>query len=348
MSLHDLTKDPVFQVNACLWLVLKPNSGQSNPESSYGKAGYVVRALAKKLGVSPATRLSFKAAALTPEPPVPDLLFRNANDGHHLVLECKASGFTTSSSTAKQARKILIACADADNALGSPGEAFVVYVTSDDDALWLLSTLEALTEELRVLELPSAVPAVIGLTIEDDGLYAVLNVARGAGEEKLGEIRGRRLITEGNPDEARPIYIIPYDPSAAENQDADEKDYCLRLLTERVLIYCMHVIGLAVTPDCVYIDATDALKQATFNVSTRWRDNSDVDALRTRIASIIFSTLNRGELKGRVDRSGFVVSVDLDTKDEQELALSLLFKAQPSRLAEELANKQSSIVDLGF
>src|SRR5690349_19104998 len=85
-----LTRDPVFQLNSCLWLIKRPPSTTSAEEKgTYASVGFVLRALGRRLGISNELRERFRELTWTPEPPEPDVLLHHLASGLHLVLECK-------------------------------------------------------------------------------------------------------------------------------------------------------------------------------------------------------------------------------------------------------------------
>jgi hypothetical protein len=339
-----LTRDPVFQLNACLWLVRKPTFAPIGPKPTYAAEGFVLRAIGRKLGISPQLRTVFLSLGWTGAPPEPDVLIMHAVSRKHLVLECKASSFSSTSSTAMQARKLLALCADPDVALGSSGKAFVVYVLSLEDAALQLTTLMELTNDLQTNQVPSAESGTLGLKIEDGGLWATLDIPTAADDAEIAPISGRVWVTDGDESDARPLYIVPYDPTAADNQSPEERSYCTKQLTERVLTYAMATLGRAGVPDYVRIVADDALKQATFNTSSLWAAH-ELDKLRTRIAAELYSVLNRGDMQGKVELHNRWVDVNLATLADQATALNLLLKAQPQEAANRIAESQLRLTD---
>lgn len=333
-----LTRDPVFQVNACLWLVFKSPALSEVP--SYNSAGFLLRALGKKLGISPTLRARLVALAWRPEPPSPDVLFRHVPSHKHLVLECKASSFSASSTTAQQARKLLTLCGDPNAALGVTASAIVVYVLPVEDTSLQLETLRELASELSDLKLePIADSGVMGLSIEDDGLWATLILLASGGHAELRPVEGRVRINDGVQGEARPLYLIPYDPAAADNQSRAELEYCTQQLVERILNFATSVVGRSEVPNIVCIDPAEAMKQATFGASDYWQAN-DVATLRKKIEDQIFRTLNRGELQGKVERVGKKVDITLADHDDQRIAVSLLQKSSPSAVARQVMDSQ--------
>ncbi|MGW9192382.1 hypothetical protein [Micromonospora chersina] len=311
-------------------------------EQTYRAAGFLLRALGRKLAVPAQMRTRYVELGWTPQPPEPDLLFQHASSSKHLVLECKATSFSSESTTAQQARKLLSLCADPNCCAGAKAALIVTYVISGEDTQQQLKTLEELTVELDALGFDVADSGTLGLAIEDDTLWATLTLLSPGRHRELMPIEGRIQVTAGVDGDVRPLYIVPYDPAAADNQLADERDYCARQLTERILNFATSVVGRAATPDIVSIDPIDAIKQATFGVSDRWLSR-DVDTLRHRVEEELFRVLHRG-MPEKVELTGRKVHVNLLTEEDQQTALSLLQKARPQHVAHRLLDPQLRLI----
>lgn len=264
-------------------------------------------------------------------------------------MECKAHGFSPASSNVNQGRKLLAYCADANSSLGSRGEATVIYVIPLPEAGLQLGTLSSIARELTVNRMPTANFGVLGLSVDENGLWAELSAPGANSNSPVGAICGRRLVSEDVGGSSRPIYIIPYDPAAADAQDPQERDYCKKLLAERVLTAAMHVLGVANAPSVVRLVSRDLLKEATFGVSSQW-DAQELRGLEDRIASYIARCLSRETLRNKVQhyRSNANANVDVSLADydDQRFAIMLLQKSRPSDLAQRLIDDQIGLAEL--
>ncbi|CNE51368.1 Uncharacterised protein [Mycobacterium tuberculosis] len=341
-----LTHDPVFQLNACLWLVRKVPSSVHGPKPFYAEEGFVLRGIGQKLGVAETLRATFRTLKWSPDAPEPDVLLHHSVSRDHLVIECKAHSFSPTSSTAMQGRKLLSVCAIPAAAVGAEdgtqAKAIVVYALPAEDAELQRETIKKLSEELTANDLNPAASGTLGLSIHDGGLWAELTVEGIEESSVVARICRQCWITDGDEQDARPIYLIPYDPTAADNQTEEELDYCSRMLSERILTYAMSVVGRTEVPDYVYIMANDALRHATFRLSDRWHAR-ELDKLRRRIAQELGSTLNKGALHGKVVTRKQSVEVDLATVEDQQAALGLLHKAQVQHISRQLIDPQIQI-----
>lgn len=335
-----LTRDPVFQVNSCLWLVAKSTPAKDGKRPFFD-AGYRLRSLGSKLAFSLEVRTRVAQCGWGRNPPEPDLLFHHLASGDHLVLECKASSFSKDSSTAGQARKLLISCADSTTAVGIDGQAVVVYVLPSEDCSLQTETLSEITDELTEDGFVTALYGVLGLKIDDDGLWAELRISRDPSPH-LAELADRFLIIAGASSEARPLYLIPYDPTAADNQSREEREYCHRVLLERFYLAAVQVIGTADVPECVVIKADDLFRQATYGVSDKWQAK-ELGPLKSKLIRGMATLLNRKRLHGKVTVNNNQVELLLRDEDDRDAAIGGLLKANTTQLALNASTGQTDI-----
>lgn len=343
-----LTHDPVFQLNACIWLVRKPPTRTIGPKPFYAEEGFVLRSIGQKLGVAESLRTAFRRLSWSPGAPEPDVLLHHSISRDHLVIECKAHSFSPSSTTAMQGRKLLAVCADPSAAVGaeegSKARAIVVYALPAEDVELQQETIRALSEELLTHELTPATWGTLGFSIHDGGLWAELTVDGLDDGSVVAGLCKKCWVTDGDEQDARPIYLIPYDPTAFENQTPAEQVYCSKMLSERILTFAISIVGRSEVPDYVYIMANDALREATFRLSDRWQAR-ELTKLRRKISHEIGAVVNKGALRGKVVVRDHVVELNLATLEDQHIALELLLRAQSHYMARQLVDPQLEIVD---
>ncbi|MFE9648916.1 hypothetical protein ACFYO0_33345 [Streptomyces sp. NPDC006365] len=259
-----------------------------------------------------------------------------------MVIECKASSFSSSSSTAGQARKLLIACADSDSAVGVEGEAFVIYVIPSEDSQLQMQTLAELTTELNSEEFDTAPYGTLGLQVDDDGLWANLWLNDESDKEHVAGVVGRILVVPQSGGDSRPLYFIPYDPAAADNQSPEELRRCHKLLVERFYVGAVQEIGTADVPDCLVIRADDLLRKATYGISDKWVAR-ELSTLKARLIQGMGKVLNKKSLKGKVEATSSRVEIRLGSEDDRQAAIDLLLKANMEQLAINNASPQTEI-----
>src|SRR5262249_30908100 len=176
----------------------------------------------------------------------------------------------------------------------------------------------------------------LGLEISDDGLWAELELTvKVKASAEIAALCSRTFVTEGIGKNARPLYIVPWDPTAEMNQSEDERLYCRSLLVERVFVYAMSVVGRADPPDTVTLEGDEALKSATFGVASKW-EAVELDKLRAVVSRRIYATLNRGDLRGKVELHGKRVELSLENAEDQREALNLLSRARIDLAVKEI------------
>ncbi|MFG2565251.1 hypothetical protein ACGFR6_07400 [Streptomyces sp. NPDC048567] len=264
--------------------------------------------------------------------------------GDHLVLECKASGFGSESSTAKQARKLLAASSDAESSLGIAGEAFVVYTLPAEDAELQMQCLEELRIEVEGAGFESATYGTLGLEIDGAGLWANLRLNHPSEKPHVVKVLNRVLIAPAVDGDSRPLYLIPYDPTTADNQDPSERKYCFGQLLERFYLAAVRVLGTAHVPDTVVLLGDDLLREATFGLSDKWQAK-ELNSLKVNLLRGMTTVLGKRELKGKVQFHTSKLEVLLGSESARQAAINLLLKANSEQLALNGSTGQLDVED---
>lgn len=175
LSEEDLLGDALYQVNLLIWL-LQPLPQGSSVRSLLNEAGYRLESIARPLPLPPTRRQQLADAGLgASQQPGPDILAQYADDQQWLLLEAKGSSFSVHSSTAVQARGLLVAGGDLTGPLGlAPSvrpEGAVAYLLPEVDAPLLATTLSHLKQELTTAAIPAAPAGALGLSRQSDGIY---------------------------------------------------------------------------------------------------------------------------------------------------------------------------------
>lgn len=332
-----LTRDPVFQLNSCLWLVRRAPLDRAVAPPVYLAAGFTLRALNFKMSVPPIlSNVLTEKLGLPRGSPEPDVVLRHNKSGDHLVLECKASSFGVASTTANQGYKLLAACAEPSRSIGATGSAGVVYVLHHEDVAPQLETLDELSCILTDNSILHAQYGTLGLSIEGDGLWADLYLIDLAKNSTFAAVAGRKLVHEEAGGDSRPLYFIPYDPASIGQQSPDERDYCATQLSQRIINCAISRIGRSPVPETVRLNADELLKEVTYNVSDHW-DGRDKATLRVTITSKLYGYLHRRGFKDKVaSRRGSYVEIALGDEDDRRTALDLLQTSDEKRLSRDI------------
>lgn len=281
-----LAADPVFQLNTVLWMLQPSPAFPHAIDAVLYKAGYSVRQLGGRL-TAPAHVEALLAQTLGLRGvPAPDVLADAPDADPRLVFECKASSFGRSSSTAEQAQKVLARAVDLSLAVGAalgktvPGA--VVYLTRDDQTGALAQTLMELTAQFDEHKVPTAPTSVLGVSAEP-GEGVIVSLSEGTLPGRAGDVLAEPCVVvpaAGDGEVARPLYLVPYDPSV--EQTDEERDRCLRVLLERARTHITSLIGRAAPPTTVVVDGMQVLADATYGLSAYWLDISARDAAARR------------------------------------------------------------------
>ncbi|MFI5955534.1 hypothetical protein [Cryptosporangium sp. NPDC051539] len=296
--------------------------------------------MGRRIAIAEDLKKKLRDMGYSPDPPEPDVLFNHAQSKTHLVLECKAQGFSAESSATKQCIKLLATCGQPDSALGA-SHATVIYVLPSEDAADHRRTLYELTEIVHAASIASAESGTLGLEIDGDGLWGTLTLIQPSTNEYIESAVGKIFITEGDDGDARPLYLVPFDPTAFPDQVDSEKEYCSAQLTERIMIYAIGVVGQAQLPNTLRFDGRDALSSATHGVSKYW-EAKELAKLRVRVIAEINRVLNRGSLRGQTEiiQAGQELELHLSDEKERRAALSLLHKAEITSISQKLVEDQ--------
>lgn len=347
----DSSADPLFQLNTVLWMLQPlPNRPGALRPVLYD-AGYRVRALGKSLTASAdvervlATELDLRGA------PAPDVLASAPDDHPWPVFECKASSFGSESSTSKQATKILARANDLALVAGTPpGVALsgcVVYVTRRDQVDDLQATLTGLGGTLRAVDLEPAPSSAIGISVET-GIGLVVGPVVGDLPGPAGDALAEpvTVLEAAGPDEdARPLYLVPFDPSI--DQSDEERSACLRILLARARAQAASVLGRSPAPGNAILEAHQLLEDATYGLSKFWRDNKARDAAAHEVLKFVraaLGSLRKGTAPFVAEGNGpRRLEVHLQSEDQRQgcaeavLAMPLPGEVRlPEVIAEEL------------
>jgi hypothetical protein len=296
------------------------------------EAGFEVDAISPLLTLPPDILLRFKDSGLAHQDHIrPDVVLCRQPDGRYGVVECKGNSFGVDSSTAKQARTLLVAAGPRlDESLGLKSgtikRSVASYLVPSPAAGDMGLTLQALDGELRSGKLPVGTSCVLAL---EPGAAAVSLVADGTARgffnlpaEKVDFVR----LEEGT--DPRPLYFIPYDPDLGGSQSEEERAYCKRVLFERIQASLLGAGGRALPPADLPFDAVGLLNDATFGMYGLWENKDSAKHMRklvrqllTKLAEILRSEV--GDVFRFVENQGWTLQVPSEsTKDAICNALS--------------------------
>jgi hypothetical protein len=274
----DPSGDPLFQLNAVLWMLQPMPEDSSAVNAVLHYRGYAVRSMGQTLTADAdlerllAVKLDLRGA------PAPDVLASAPAGDSWPIFECKKSSFSPDSSTSGQASKILARGADLSLTAGSPpGQRIggcVVFVTREENAIELQKTLDQLRSTLETAGVLPAPACTVGLRVEAGvGLCAhvALGSFPGAGGEALAD--DVIVVPAAAPEEdARPLYLVPFDPSV--EQDDEERLLCRRILLARGRAHAASILGRGPAQGTAVLQGPELIDLATYGLAKYWRDSN--------------------------------------------------------------------------
>ncbi|MBL7222863.1 MAG: hypothetical protein ISS72_03325 [Candidatus Brocadiae bacterium] len=286
----DLIRDPLFQLNAVLWMTQPLPSAAEIKPLLYSR-GFRVRAIAPPLAPPPDLQLRAQEKRVDLKASVrPDVIVADER-GRFAVTECKASSFGPGSSTAEQARSLLVVggprCSEvlalSDAAVS---RSVVAYVMPEDQRDVFLPTLAQLDGELATAKLSPGTACIMGLRASARAISVV------ADEEARSFFnlpnQTSTFLTVERDTCPRPLYFIPYDPD--NEQSPAERKLCQRQLYERFLGGVVCATGRAIPPSNVLLRPERMLNDAMFGMFEHW-ENRDATRHMKKLCRVFMTAV---------------------------------------------------------
>lgn len=276
-----LIRDPLFQLNAVLWMV-QPMPKGGTVEPLLYRRGFAVWAIAPPLAVPPDLRLRAEERRVALQASArPDVIVARIRDGRFALTECKAASFGPESSTAHQARSLLAIggprCAEV---LGLDGRAvqqsLVAFLMPQDQRLGFSTALSELEGELSKARLSPGTFCFLGLSVSSKAI-ALEADDKGAAFFGLPQWPTEFISVDEDTD-PRLLYLIPYDPS--HDPSAGDRQYSKRVLFERLLASVVAATGRAVPSFDLVLEADRLLNDAMFGMYAHWQNRDDRTHMR--------------------------------------------------------------------
>lgn len=164
---NELIKDPLFQLNAILWLT-QPLPAESRITPIFYKQGFKIYAIAPLLGPPVDVRLVAQKANLSMQEGIrPDVVLTHERDHKFAFVECKASYSALASSTAQTRSLLVIAGPRAAEVLGlASGQvtaSLLELVIPEDDRNTSTQTLASVSKQLEDNNISIGLFSVLGL-----------------------------------------------------------------------------------------------------------------------------------------------------------------------------------------
>lgn len=297
-NLNELRKDPLFQLNLAIWLAQPQCSEYFYIYPLFHKSELSIYSIGPLLALPPDIRLAASGKIDCQDGARPDLILEREKKKKFCILECKKSSFRSDSSTAQQARTLLLVAGPILSevlGLGMRGQngGILCYLTESSQTETLETTLRTLEKEIKEkVNLESGnfgcfgvKPTESAVTLEyHDDLKKFLNLTKDSPVE---------IIKSEKDTDPRPLYFIPYEPSLQQQQTKEEQEFCRRILFERILSYVISNIGGATIPTTITFTTEDLLNAATFGVYEIWEDNEATKHIRRLVKNFLINIKNK-------------------------------------------------------
>lgn len=205
---NDLLKDPIFQLNTLLWLAQPlPDGNEIKP--LFYKQKFTVYAIAPLFVMPIDLRLAAQETQIRMQDRVrPDIVLTQESNRKFAFIECKTSAFGPNSSTAEQARSLMIVSGlRSAEILGLASEqvsdSLLVFLISEHECSLLFQTLMNLQKEL----LGHKVEGIVKYfkTVEE---YANLPRTRGTGHKIESWVKDNDIETKYNNAQTEFLIIL--------------------------------------------------------------------------------------------------------------------------------------------
>ena len=278
---NELVEDPLFQLNALLWLA-QPLPKKCEISPLLYQKGFMVYAIAPLLGLPPDLRLMAQEARINMQERVrPDVVLAHEGARKFAFAECKANSFGPTSSAAEQARSLLVVAGPrAGEVLGlaawQVADSLLAFMTPQTEQGPLAQTLATLYKELDAAQIPGGQFSVLGLLLTET------EVSIGIDERASTFFAlppGNNHFLRREPDtDPRPLYFIPYDPDI--NQSPQERKFCKRILFERMHCTVTAAVAHAHPPHELCLDCQKILNDAMFGMYDQWENRESARHMR--------------------------------------------------------------------
>ena len=290
MNINELCKDPLFQLNLAIWLAQPQPLSEFYVYPLFYESQLNIYSIGPRLALPLDIRLAVTEKIDFQDAIRPDLILTTAEKKKFCILECKSSSFGPNSSTAEQARTLLLVTGPVISevlGIGKRGEneGILCYFLGSDGGELMEETLKILEKEIKdKTKLETGTygcfeikPSQTSIILEyPEKIKIFLNLTKDSPVE---------IIKFEEDTDPRPLYFVPYDPNI--QQTKEEQELSRRILFERMLGHMISKIGGADIPYSVTFTTQELLDYATFGFYEIWEDNEAKKHLRRLVKDFL-------------------------------------------------------------
>lgn len=324
-----------------IWLT-QPSADPDGIVPVLHEQGYSTLAIGRLLTLPADIRQAVSDAGLaTQNGANPDFILIHKANRKYLLVECKENSFSPASTTAKQARTLmLMAGGRAAEILGldtsEVAASFLGYVLPEENVVQLSETLDHLREEMVDTKLPWGQSSVLGLVVQNGEVCLSVEDKVGSFVELPSGVHPFMTYEPGT--DPRPFYFLPYQPGL--NQSPAERDRCKFDLLKRLQQNIVVQVGQMKLPAQLYLAADSLLNRAYWGTYELWEDRSDRQHLRrlcnrflNRVAAVFHSSVPASMIQ---DGSSWKVTVDDENQHNRLMNALTRFGPQATDLLEHM------------
>jgi len=325
---NKLIGDPLFQLNALLWLA-QPMPSESEIRPLLYEQGFTVYAIAPLLGLPPDLRLVAQEAGINMQERVrPDVVLAHEGARKFAFTECKKSSFGATSCTAEQGRSLLVVAGPrAAEVLGLPpgqvADSLLAFMTPQTEQGPLAQTLPTLYEELDAAQIPAGQFSVLGLVSAETEVSIAIDDQASA---FFALPSGINPFLRQEPDtDPKPLYFIPYDPDI--HQSPEEREFCKRVLFERMQSTVVAAVGHTTPPCELSLNSEKILNDAMFGMYGQWENRESARHMRRlcrQLMDALAQAVNSEAPNSITFQPGEGWKIILQDSEQQEKALDAL------------------------
>jgi hypothetical protein len=293
-NVNKICKDPLFQINLVIWLAQPlPENNNLNIYPIFYKSDLNIYSIGPKLALPPDIILTIQGKIEFQNGARPDILLEAKKIKKLCFIECKSSSFGKNSSTAKQARTILIISGPIISEVLALStiekvKGITCFLTPSNQTELLKNTLQEIEYEINIYNLEIGDYDCFGLKTNESTISLEYSAKIKRLLNLIKEPPVRIVSFEKNCD-PRPLYFIPYDPNI--NQSKEEQELCRRILLERILSHVISKIGSAIIPSSISFKTEEILNSITFGIYEIWEDNEAKKYIRGIVKQEFFGEI---------------------------------------------------------
>jgi len=348
MNVHDLIRDPLFQLNVLVWMAKEQPS-----------TGYVVRPLFFQNGFRlvyiqhpfPFPResiLAIQSSGLdVSERPEPELLLRRSSDQRALYFEAKAESFSPQSSTAKQARGHLLATGDVFAEVLAPLQSCLLcYVVPENSRGPMFECLVELTQEMTDGGFGVGEFSVHGFEIQDQDLHYSWDdrFKQHVGVDDDSDVVMTGLADDTDPS---PLFLVY---SAEDYPDPNRQDLLRQTLVNQVHALLLCALN-ALPPSTQYDRSAEAILKELTNGVYDYVGRKGQRQMRQLVRRNVLRRIAdyaTGRFDDVISFEGGVLGVRFPSKDRKSAFLEWLEDSRKTGFSTERVSEEPQQLLPGF